>query len=303
MPTTHKTIRIGVDTGGTFTDVVLVVGTGEKLLTTKVLSTPQDPSKAVLQGVSQLVRELFQEMDVSSLEMEVIHGSTVATNAILEGKGAATAFITTQGFEDTLHLARQTRPALYDLYVQATPSPIPSAHCLGVPERISAHGEVLTPLPLGSMEELASHIARLGFHSIAISLLHSYANPAHEQALGRFLRKRFPHISVTLSHELLPEFREYERATTCVINALVAPKMNAYLQHLERELSPTLLGIDPSKGEKLAVSLRILSSTGGSLPVSVIQKQPIHTILSGPAGEYLVPNMWDRRLASRTSSR
>jgi len=259
-------LRIGVDTGGTFTDLILAHGGGQ-LITHKLPSTPEDPARAVLAGIKAVLGKCAQ---VNGECPHVVHGSTVATNALLEGKGARAAFITTAGFEDTLHIGRQNRPKLYAFEVQKPQPPVERECCLGADERVAFDGEVLRELRSSSIRELVQRLLKLNVESVAISLLHSYANPAHERAIADAIRRELPGIHLTVSSELLPEFREYERAATCVVNAVVAPVMAGYVGSLARELG--------------SERLRIMASAGGSLPESVISHSPVHTILSGPAG-------------------
>ncbi|MBH23840.1 MAG: 5-oxoprolinase [Myxococcales bacterium] len=263
-----STLRIAVDTGGTFTDIIASVpGAARPILTHKLLSTPDDPSRAVLEGIRHVIQHLAPD---GAGPPAVVHGSTVATNALLEGKGGAAALITTAGFEDTLHIARQNRPDLYALHVQRPPVPIRRGHCLGLSERVLYDGEVLRPLVDDELEALPGRLRALGVEAVAVSLLHSYANPAHEQQLGALLAEALPDLHVTLSHDLLPEFREYERAATCAVNAVVAPRMGAYLEQLA-----DAIGRD---------DLRIMGSGGGTMAVDVTRHHPVHTVLSGPAG-------------------
>lgn len=258
------TLRVAVDTGGTFTDVILQRG-AQPLLAHKLLSTPDDPARAVLQGLDAVLSSLE-----GASRALVIHGSTVATNALLEGKGGRAAFVTNQGFEDTLLIGRQQRPWLYALRPQRPAPPIPTERCLGVPGRVAWDGQELRPLPPEALEALASRLKGLGVEAVAVSLLHSYANPAHEEALGRHLRRALPGVHLTLSHQLLPEMREYERGATCAANAVVAPAMDAYLGRLEEQLGPQ--------------RLRIMGSAGGTLTAAEVRRMPVHTVLSGPAG-------------------
>ena len=270
-------LRIGVDTGGTFTDVLLDPGDGSPLLTFKLPSTPGDPAQAVLVGVRAVLAlwaeqkgRPTEEMSISFIEPHVVHGSTVATNALLEGKCARAALITTEGFADALWIGRQQRPDLYALEPVKPEPPIARADVLEAQERMLYDGSVHTALSLAQCSELAEQVRALGVESAAVCLLHSYANPAHEQALALALREALPNLPITVSSELLPEFREYERLATCVINAAVAPTMVSYTRRLARELG--------------SGNLRIMASAGGSLPPEVVAQRPVATILSGPAG-------------------
>lgn len=266
-------IRIGVDTGGTFTDLVLDPGAPEPLLVYKLLSTPDDPSRAVIQGVDTILSAYASRYKVQIGPPVVFHGSTVATNAVLEGKGARAAFVTTEGFEHTLEIARQNRPDLYALDVVKPAPPVPVDRCIGVRERIGPGGEIWRRMVDGEGERIAAELVALGVESVAVSLLHSYRNPDHEQRLAATLREAVPGVHVTVSSELLPEYREYERAATCIINAIVAPPMIGYLHRVTRKTGPE--------------RLRILASAGGNLPVSEVERVPVNTILSGPAGGVL----------------
>ncbi len=251
-------VTVAVDTGGTFTDVVL--RRGDQVITHKLPSTPDDPSRAVLDGIAAALHQL-ETPGVPT----VIHGSTVATNALLEGRGGKVAFVTTAGFEDTLHIARQNRPRLYAQVATRRQPPVQRGACFGVRERMGCHGDVVQ-----AIADLDGLFDGLGdVEAVAVSLLHSYANPAHERAVADAIRARFPRLHITVSSDLLPEFREYERAATTVANAVVAPRMGAYIDRLRRELGD---------------GLRIMSSAGGSLTAEETVAQPVHTVLSGPAG-------------------
>ncbi len=252
-------LRIAVDTGGTFTDVVLYDEADNTLLTHKLPSTPDDPARAVLEGIAALT---------GGRAAAVIHGSTVATNALLEGKGGRAAFVTTEGFEDTLHIGRQNRPDLYALAPTRPALPIERERCLGVPERLRADGQVIKALTGAALEALIGELRALDVEAVAVSLLHSYADPAHERATGRAIEAALPGVHVTLSCELLPEVREFERGATCVVNAVVAPKMGAYLGRLERALG----------------GLRVMASAGGAISAGEARRAPVYTVLSGPAG-------------------
>ncbi|XAL99595.1 hydantoinase/oxoprolinase family protein [Phycisphaeraceae bacterium D3-23] len=261
--------RIGVDTGGTFTDLVLVDPTGTIRSTHKRISTPDDPGRAVLEGIAHLLA--YQPaQDVSNEPPRIVHGSTVATNALLEGKSARAALVTTTGFEDVLAIARQNRPELYALEPRRAAPQIVRALTVGVRERILCDGSVETALTTGELDTVIARLQSLLPESIAVCLLHSYVNPEHEQRIARSIRDAIPGVHLTVSHELLPELREYERTATCVANAAVGPVMARYLGALEAALG----------GDRL----RIMGSGGGTLPVDVVCERPIETVVSGPAG-------------------
>jgi N-methylhydantoinase A len=270
MPNASPPWRVGVDTGGTFTDLVLVDGDGVIRATHKRLSTPDDPGRAVLEGIAKLLDAGSTANTTPDTPPAVVHGSTVATNALLEGKGADAALVTTAGFEDVLTIARQNRPDLYATVPRRPPPPIRRAMTLGADERTAFDGSVITPLDPHTLDALTQQLARLNPESVAVCLLHSYANPEHEQQIAQAIRDKLPGVHLTLSHELLPELREYERAATCAANAVVGPAMSRYLTRLDRELG----------GHRL----RIMGSGGGTLPVGFVCDRPIETVTSGPAG-------------------
>jgi N-methylhydantoinase A len=250
-------MRIGIDSGGTFTDFVVLDDSGA-LESFKLRSNPASPASVVLEGLQS----------IAAKHAEVVHGSTVATNALLERKGAKTAFVTTRGFEDLIAIGRQNRPELYNL-TPALPVPlVPLDLCFGVDERVLFDGTVERALRLADIEELRRAIEASGAESVAICLLHSYRNDSHERLLAQGLRGSLNEF-VCASCDVSPEFREFERASTTVINAYVGPMMERYLGELERR--------SPYK-------VSIMQSNGGVLTASEARKQAVRTILSGPAG-------------------
>jgi len=255
---------VGVDIGGTFTDFVLVEG--GQLRIHKVLSTPADPAQAMLSGLQTLSRG-----DLTAVQ-KVSHGSTVATNAILERKGARAALITTAGFRDLLAIGRQTRPELYVLQPQVPPPLIPRSWCYEVPERVDNKGRVLVPLDGAALETVLDDVEREGIESVAVSFLHSYVNPVHEREVRRRIRERglLEGWQIALSSDVLPEFREVERTSTVVLEAYVRPVVHRYLQRLEEDLPE-------------GARLRIMKSDGGIVSAGQARKCAIHTALSGPA--------------------
>jgi N-methylhydantoinase A/oxoprolinase/acetone carboxylase beta subunit len=248
--------RIGVDTGGTFTDFVRIDRDG--LVTHKVRSTPDDPSRAILEGLTVLG---------GGAEGDVVHGSTVATNAVLERKGARVALVTTAGFEDVIHIGRQTRPELYNIFVRPRMPLVDRALVFGVTERLGAAGQVITPLDLSSINALISRIIATRADIVAICLLHSYVNADHERVLAE--RMRAAGLTVCTSAEILPEYREFERWSTTVVNAYVTPLMDRYLARLEAAM----------RGARLTV----MQSNGGSISAGAARAQAVRTVLSGPA--------------------
>ena len=222
-------IRIGIDVGGTFTDLTLLQGAGA--VHHKTPSTPADPSEAIETGL----RELLALADVGPSQVDWIgHGATVATNMAIERKGARTGLITTQGFRDVLEIARQTRPNLYD-YRETRPLPLaPRRRRFDVPERLDQTGAVLTPLDELSVTAAGITLAADGVEAVAIVFLHSYRNAAHEKRAAEILRGLLPDTYITCSHEVSPEFREFERTSTTVLNAFVGPRMAKYLGEVQR---------------------------------------------------------------------
>ena len=255
----RNVLQIAIDTGGTFTDCVY--WSDGELRVSKIPSTPEDPGRAVLEAVRRIAGQ--QACDVR-------HGTTVATNALLERKGARIAFITTAGFEDTIEIGRQNRPRLYDLWWQKAPCLAPRERRFGVAERVTAEGEVLLHASEDELKTLSEAVAAQKPESIAISLLFSFVNPANERAVVSALAGLG--VPVSASHELLPEFREYERGSTVLINAYLAPKVRSYLERLDGELT----------GQN--TRLHVMVSSGGILPARVAAQEPVRTILSGPAG-------------------
>jgi N-methylhydantoinase A len=253
---------IAIDTGGTFTDCVYRAN--GRLVVLKLRSTPGDPGQAILAAVEQITKA------TGARSFEVRHGTTVATNALLERKGARVAFVTTEGFEDTLAIGRQARPSLYDWNVHR-PQPLAAAECcFGVPERVTSDGTALRAPTQRALVELRRRIRASGAESIAVSLLFSFANPRHERTVAKVLASL--HLPISLSHQILPEFREYERAATVTLNAYLAPRMTSYIGDLQRVLA------------RRGAPLSIMQSSGGILSAQAAAREPVRTILSGPAG-------------------
>lgn len=255
--------RIGIDTGGTFTDFIAL--DGKRIRTLKLLSTPSNPAVAIFQGLEELLDDR---------ECDIRHGSTVATNALLERKGAVTALITTAGFEDVLEIGRQNRPKIYSLFPSRPDPLVPARLRFGAKERVLFDGKVLVPLKSSELRPLVERLRRAKVESVAVCLLFSFANPAHEKQIGRALRNL--NIPISLSHIILPEYREYERTSTTVVNAYLAPVMGRYLGDLEGRLRA-------ERGRK-GVSFRVMQSNGGTVSAHSAIREPVRTILSGPAG-------------------
>jgi N-methylhydantoinase A/oxoprolinase/acetone carboxylase beta subunit len=295
-----RTFRIGVDTGGTFTDFVCL--RGGRLERYKCRSTPEDPSVAILDGIGRF-REGRKEPALEGLlrtphavpyssQVEVVHGSTVATNAVLERKGARVALIVTRGFEDVLHIGRQNRPELYNLFVPPRRPLVDSKLVFGIPERLDASGRVLAAVNVTAVDKLAARLRQHKVDIVAVCLLHSYINPAHERKVADRLKRAG--LRVSASHEVLPEYREFERWSTTVVNAYVTPLIDGYLANLEQRL---FVGDDvrsPSRAQVWAKglltssstvrpTLHIMQSNGGSISAAAARAQAVRTVLSGPA--------------------
>src|SRR5436305_3581256 len=257
-------VRVGVDTGGTFTDFVYHVGGRARIF--KVPSTPDDPSRAITEGLRRVAAETGARLG----DLEVVHGTTVGTNALLERRGARAALVTTAGFEDVLVIGRQARGSLYDLN-WTRPAPLVEDKLrFGVRERIAADGSVVEELEDEEVEKLVRKLKRAGVESVAVSLLFSFARPEYERKIERALASELTGVPLSVSHRILPEYREYERTSTVAINAYLQPLMGAYLKRLGGHVSPR--------------RLRVMQSSGGSISARAAAEEPVRTILSGPAG-------------------
>jgi N-methylhydantoinase A len=273
QPLLEPALRIGIDIGGTFTDFVVFCPESGRMETFKLLSTPHNPAEVVIQGLARIYKQwdLNDEMLVT-----LIHGSTVATNALLERKGARTALITTRGFRDVIQIGRQHRPDLYDLFTTIPIPLVPDELRFEITERIGPLGDIKTPLDNESLDVLYADIGSQRPESIALCLLFSFANPTHEQKIATVLREAGHQVSV--SSEILPEYREYERTSTTVVNAYVSPILKKYLDTLEKSIT-----LDTKrKGKK--VTLRVMQSNGGIIRVDEARRNGVRCILSGPAG-------------------
>jgi N-methylhydantoinase A len=266
---TQLVARIGADIGGTFTDIVLE--TGDRRYSTKLLTTYDAPERALLEGVTQLLGQAgLKPEDVALL----VHGTTLATNALIQRRGARTALLTTQGFRDILELGTESRFDQYDITMEKPPPLVPRRLRLGIPERIAADGSVLLPLDELAVRSAAAQFREAGIESVAIAFLHSYANPAHEQAAARILGEELPGVSLSLSSEVSPEMREYDRFSTTAANAYVQPIVASYLLRLDRKLAE--LGF--------RCPLFLMLSSGGLTDVETAARFPVRLVESGPAG-------------------
>ena len=277
-------MRLGVDVGGTFTDLLLHDEDTKRTFQAKTPSTPEDQSIGVAAGV----KLICEKAGISPADIDLIlHGTTVATNAVLEGKGARVGLLVTEGFEYTLHLAKAWTPGpLFGWINMDKPDPLASlADTRGIPERMNARGAVVKELDVEAATRLIDDLCSSGIEALTISLMHSYANPAHERALRDIVAKRHPEIPVSLSSDILPEFREYDRAITTVMNDYVRPIMKRYLSRIEDRL----------KLEGVTARLHIVRSDGGLMSAAAASERPVHTVLSGPAGGVTSTMMLSRR--------
>jgi N-methylhydantoinase A len=264
-------VRIGIDTGGTFTDLVAFDPDGERLAFHKVASTPDDPARGIIRGASEIAAQVGARPDQVEL---LIHGTTVATNAVLQRAGARVALITTAGFRDVLQIQRQDRPRLYDLRARRQRPLVPRALRLELRERVRYDGSVQDPVDREQLDDLVDVLRRERVDAVAVGLLHSCVNPAHEREVGRVLAERLPGATVCLSHELSGEQGEYERFSTCAMNAFVQPVIGRYLKRLEQGLGD----------QDLAAPLFIMKSSGGVMSARAAARRAVETVMSGPAG-------------------
>ncbi len=265
--------RLGVDVGGTFTDLLLFNEQNRELRLLKTPTTPQDQSIGIMHGISQLIAETgISPSEINAL----LHGTTVSTNIVLEEKGAKVGLLVTKDFEQVLHLARSQTPGpLAGWMIMEKPDPLADLELTrGIPERMNAHGEVLTPLDEAAARLAVRELVDAGVESITVSLLHSYANPDHERRLRTIIEETGTDVPISLSSDILPEFREYERTLVTVMNAYVGPSMRRYLANFEEKL----------KAIQFSPHVNIVRSDGGLMSVERASVSPVHTMLSGPAG-------------------
>ncbi len=299
MPRSRQPLRIAIDTGGTFTDCIWIDPASGHLRMLKVFSTPSDPSRAIVEAVKKIT---------NSADLILLHGTTVGTNALLERKGARTALVTTRGFEDVIEIGRQARPKLYDFFFDRVEPLVSKDLRFGIEERTAPDGELLTEVKSEALRILADQIAQARPEAIAISLLFSFANSKNEQSVAHALKPLG--LPLSISHEILPEFREYERTSTVVINAYLQPVMQKYLQNLRRDVAGNV-SLSTSKTADFSSSLTrseeerpfraakankkkgalapeprifVMQSSGGITALSTASREPVRTVLSGPAG-------------------
>ena len=264
----ERAVRLAVDIGGTFTDVALDASSG--CVTAKVLTTPEAPERGVMEAVMAAVAKAGCTLGDIAL---VIHGTTLATNALIERKGAVTALLTTEGFRDSVEIGYEHRFEQYDVYLEKPAPLVPRRLRYTVPERMSARGEVLRTLDERAVQALIPLLGREGVTSVAVGLLHSYANPAHEHRIGEILLEHLPELQVSLSSEVSPELREYERLSTACANAYVQPLMAGYLDRFDRAL----------RAAGFAGQLLLMTSGGGVIGLEAARRFPVRLVESGPA--------------------
>ena len=262
-------MRLAIDIGGTFTDIVLE--NQNNLITKKVLTSIAQPEVAVIEGVS----ELLDENNITSSEIKmIIHGTTLATNAVIERKGAKTCFITTEGFRDVLDIGYESRFDQYDILIEKTMSLVPRKHRFVIKERTDVNGNILEPINTKTFSNLVQKIKEEGFKSVGIGFLHSYANTENENILRNHLLENLPGVEVSISSDVCPEIREYERFTTTVVNAYIKPLMASYLKKLDNELK--IKGFD--------CPLLLMTSGGTLTNIESACNNPVRLVESGPAG-------------------
>lgn len=269
-------MKIGIDIGGTFTDLVLLGGDSlneqdSTILFAKTLTTYPDPTVGIMVGVDEILAKSGVD---KSLITTIVHGTTLVTNAIIERKGAKTALITTKGFEDVLEIGRELRYDIYDIFIDVPKPLVPRNWRVGVTERLDKTGVVVTALDTDELDTLMPGLMAQGVESVAVCLLHSFANPTHEQQIGTYLNERYPGLYVSLSSDIMPEIREYERSSATVMNAYVQPITDDYLKKLVQKLQ--LAGFN--------AGVQIMVSSGKLTTIDGARKKPILLLESGPAG-------------------
>lgn len=263
--------RLGIDIGGTFTDFVLLNETNGDLSFGKTLTTYPDPTNGIITGTKQILQEF--SVEASDIHT-IVHGTTLVTNAVIERKGAKTGFITTAGFTDVLEIGRELRYDIYDIFLTMPEPLVPSKLRVGVEERLNTKGEVVTLLTHDSIEIAVGTLVKRGVESIAVCLLHSFMNPEHERMIAEVIRRQYPHVYTSLSVDIMPEIREYERASATVMNAYVQPITDKYLETLEKRLRALGFG----------GNIDIMISSGRLTTIQGARKSPVQLLESGPAG-------------------
>ena len=286
-PAQPQRYRLGVDIGGTFTDLVILNEDSGRIQTLKVSSTPHDPSQAALNGVRRVRDELG--IDLARVA-QFTHASTVASNTVLQARGARTALLTTEGFRDLLEIQRHKRYRLFDQSYQKIPPLVPRRLSFGVPERVDETGVVITPLDEAALRNVLKTLAAGKIEALAICFLFSFRNAAHEQRAGAIAREMLPGCFVTLSSDIYPQYREYERASTTVVNAYLGPQVSTYLERMNAALSR----------EGITVPLHMMQSNGGIMAWTEATAMPCRIVESGPAAGVIAAAHFGK-LAGRTN--
>ncbi|SNR67687.1 hydantoinase/oxoprolinase family protein [Puniceibacterium sediminis] len=266
--------RVGVDSGGTFTDVCMFNQDSGQIAVWKVSSTPDDPSRGIAQGVEEGMSECAgAQGDPAAAIAYLGHGTTVATNALITQRGARVGLLTTEGFRDLLEIGRQKRPDLYDLFASKPPTLVPRDLRFGLPERIMQSGDISLPLDEDAVRAAARSLKEAGVEAVAICFLYAFVNPAHEQQARRIVEQEMPDVFVCTSHEIAPEFREFERLSTATVNAYLGPIMHRYISRLTPRLRDLGLPVPP----------HLTQSNGGVVRFEVAAQTPVRAVLSGPS--------------------
>ena len=284
--TSHDALRLAIDIGGTFTDTVLMSGATRVLASTKTLTTHGNPADGAMQGAVRVMEETGRRLDEVA---GFIHGTTLATNALIEKRGARVATITTEGFRDILEIAYERRYAQYDISLEKPDLLVPRERCFIVRERISASGEVLIPLDEASVAPLLEALDESGAEAVAICLIHAYANPAHERRLRALLVRARPGLVVSISSDVSPEAREFDRLCTTIANAYIQPLMVRYLERFAARFGD----------EGLSCPILMMTAGGGMCTIDTAARFPIRLVESGPAGGAILA----ARIAARATSR
>jgi len=275
--------KLGIDVGGTFTDFVLLSEEEGNMAIGKTLTTPADPSQAVIDGSQNILKRngiAFEGIQA------IIHGTTLVTNTLIERNGAPTGLITTEGFRDILEMGNEIRYDLYDLNIEQPMPLVPRRYRLGISERIDSRGEIIKPLEMDEIRQAIQYFEKEGITSVAVCLLHAYQNPVHERAIQAYIQNEFPSLHVSISSHVAPEIKEYERTSTTVANAYVQPTMKAYLRYLENEL----------KANGFKGGFYIMLSSGGITNVGMAEALPIKLCESGPAAGALVASYYGQSI-------
>jgi len=266
--------RVGVDAGGTFTDICLFDESDGRIDIWKVASTPDDPSRGIAEGVEQALRRVEPDGGTPAAAITYFgHGTTVATNALIQHRGVATGLVTTAGFRDLLEIRRQKRPDLYDFFADKPPTLVPRDLRIEVPERVRHTGDIETPLDEAAVRAAARQLRAAGVAAVAIAFLYSFVRPEHEAAAKRILQEELPDAFICASHEIAPEFREFERLSTAVVNAYLGPVMKRYIERLGARLSDLGMRAAP----------HMTQSNGGVIGFTTAAAMPVRTVLSGPS--------------------